>query len=68
MEGTQPRFEPGQDAVIVCGEVTVPCHVFGREPGENARGFVGVEWVYHVIPEGATFGLNVAEQALRPTC
>ena len=48
-----PRFQPGQDAVVNLGTAVVPCHVFGVEPGEHARGFHDVAWVYHVIPEGA---------------
>lgn len=48
------------------GDATVPCHVFGVEPGENARGFHRVAWVYHVIPDNCDFGLNVAETDLRP--
>jgi hypothetical protein len=61
-----PLFHPGQQAVVVLGNATVPCRVFGVEPGENARGFHGVPWVYHVIPEGSDFGVNVPETAVRP--
>ena len=63
---TEPQFRPGQQAVVTLGQQDVPCRVFGYEPGEHARGFHGVEWVYHVIPEGADFGVNVAESAVRP--
>jgi len=63
---TEPRFQPGQHAVVNLGGEAVPCYVFGVEPGEHARGFHGTPWVYHVIPEGADFGVNVAESAVRP--
>lgn len=62
----QPRFSPGQAAVVNLGQQDVSCRIFGYEPGENARGFHDVAWVYHVVPEGADFGLNVAESAVRP--
>ncbi|NLX55711.1 MAG: hypothetical protein GXY58_11410 [Planctomycetaceae bacterium] len=61
---TEPRFRPGQQAVVSIGKQDVACRIIGYEPGENARGFHGVEWVYHVIPKGADFGLNVPESAI----
>jgi len=52
--------------VVNLGGIDQPCHILGREPGENARGFHGVEWVYHVVPAGCDFGVNVPETAVRP--
>lgn len=50
--------------MVSIGKQDVACRIIGYEPGENARGFHGVEWVYHVIPKGADFGLNVPESAI----
>jgi len=62
----QPRFQPGEQAVVTLAGVDQPCHILGREPGEHARGFHGTPWVYHVVPAGCDFGVNVPESAVRP--
>ena len=52
--------------MVNLGGDNVPCRVFGVEPGSGARGFHNMPWVYHVIPRGCDFGVNVAENAMRP--
>ena len=62
---TLPKFELRQEVTATVGDRDVPCRVFGREPGDGARGFHDEKWVYHVFPRGCVFGVNVGESAIQ---